>query len=75
MPICPIRRANHDPGMLCIDRTSEVLRDIGLERQPNMSKQEFRAASHKADRTMIVVLLIFVGLICLSIALSAFFSK
>ena len=64
-----------DPSMLCIDRTGEVLRDIGAERQPKMSEEEFKEAAHKTDKTMLFVLLIFVGLICLSIVLSMFFSK
>lgn len=75
MPICPICRANHDPSMLCIDRTGEVLRDIGAERQPKMSEEEFKETAHKTDKTMLFVLLIFVGLICLSIVLSMFLSK
>jgi hypothetical protein len=75
MPIRPICRANHDPSMLCIDRTGEVLRDIGAERQPKMSEKEFKEAAHKTDKTMLIVLLIFAGLVCLSILLSMFFSK
>jgi hypothetical protein len=75
MPICPICRANHDPGMLCIDRTGEVFRDIGAVRQPTMSKNEFKKAAQQTDRTMLFVLLIFVGLVCISIVLSMFLSK
>lgn len=75
MPICPICRANHDPGMLCIDRTSEVLRDIGVERQPTMSKEAFKEAARRTDRTMLFVLLIFLGLVCVSVFLSVFLSK
>ena len=61
--------------MLCIDRTGEVLRDIGAERLPKMSEKEFKQAAHQTDKTMLFVLLIFVGLVCLSIVLSAFLSK
>ena len=75
MPICPICRANHDPSMLYIDRTGEVLRDIRAERQPKMPEEEFKEAAHKTDRTMLFVMLIFAGLICLSIVLSMFLSK
>jgi hypothetical protein len=75
MPISPICRANHDPSMLCTDRTGEVLRDIGAERLPKMSDKEFKEAAHQTDRTMLFVLLIFVGLVCLSIVLSMFLSK
>ena len=75
MPICPICRANHDPSMLCIDRTGEVLRDIGAERLPKMSEKEFKQAAHQTDKTMLFVLLIFVGLVCLSIVLFTFLSK
>jgi len=62
-------------SMLCIDRTGEVLRDIGAERQLNMSEKEFKEAAHQTDRTMLFVLLIFAGIIRLSIALSMFLSK
>jgi hypothetical protein len=75
MPICPICRVNHDPSMLCIDRTGEVLRDIGAERQLKMSEKELKEAAYQTDRTMLLVLLIFVGIICLSIALSMFLSR
>ena len=75
MPICPICRANHDPGMLCIDRTGEVLRDIGAERQPTMSRNEFKKAAQQTDRTKLFVLQIVVGLVCISIVLSMFLSK
>jgi hypothetical protein len=61
--------------MLCIDRTGEVLRDIGAERQPKMSEKEFQDAAHQTDRTMLFILLIFVGLACLSVVLSMFLSK
>jgi hypothetical protein len=67
MPIFFIFRANHYSNMLCIDRTGEVLQDIGAERQPKMSEKEFKEAVHQIDRTLLFVLLIFVGLVCLSI--------
>lgn len=47
----------------------------GAERQPKISEKEFKEAAHQTDRTMLFVLLIFVGLICLSIVLSKFLSK
>lgn len=75
MPICPICRANHDSGMLCIDRTGKILRDIGATRKPKMTDNEFKEAARKTDRTMLIVLLIFAGLILAAITISMLVSK
>jgi len=64
MNFCPKCGAHHDPAFPCTDRAGEVMRDMGVERPPKMSKEEFRKLERRANRSMFIVgLLIMAGLI------------
>ena len=69
MAFCPICNAHHDPKRPCIDRTNEVLRDIGIEK-PSMPKGKFKNTEKLANKIMLVVLLAFTCIVLMVIFLS-----
>jgi lipoprotein NlpI len=66
---CPVCGAHHDPKMPCADRASELLRDVGIEQKP-MAKKELKSTIKKANRSLVVLLIVVLSLFLLTILLS-----
>lgn len=70
MSFCPKCGVHHDPNMPCFDRTEEILRDAGIHKKNQMSREEFKSTVQKANRSLIVLLLILAAAIPLGILLA-----
>ena len=72
MTFCPVCGAHHDPRAGCFDRTAELTRDAGMEQpESQMPAEELRKTVRQADRFMLIVLAILVGVIVLAAVLFA----
>lgn len=71
---CPICGTYHDPDFPCVDRAGELLRDAGIEPRP-MEKKEFQKTEKEANRSMIILFLVVVGVIILTVFIANFISK
>ncbi len=69
MSFCPVCGAHHDPKMPCADRAGELLRDAGIERKP-MAKKELQRTVKKANRSLVILLIVVLSLFPLTIILS-----
>jgi hypothetical protein len=58
MGFCPTCKRNHDPDINCTDGTTQLLRDIGIEKTNTSSKEEFKKIEKSANKAVIIVLLI-----------------
>jgi hypothetical protein len=67
MSFCPKCGIHHDPNMPCFDRTEEILRDAGIHKKKQMSGREFKSTVEKANKSLIVLLLILAAVIPLAI--------
>ena len=67
MPFCPICKGDHDPDVPCFGRGySQALRDAGIpEKRRRMSRKKFRQTVRRANRSLMGLLLIIVGLFCM----------
>jgi predicted nucleic acid-binding Zn ribbon protein len=74
MSFCPVCGAHHDPKFPCADRAGELLRDAGIEPKP-IAEKELKKTIKKANRSMIVLLIVVLSLLILTILLSEFISK
>ncbi len=74
MSFCPICGTHHDPNFPCADRAGELLRDAGIEPKP-MPEKEFKKTVKEANRSMIIIVIVVVGLILLTMLLAEFISK
>ena len=74
MSFCPICGTHHDPTFPCADRAGEVLRDAGIEAKP-MAEKEFKETVKKADRSMIILVIVVAGLMLLALLLAEFISN
>ena len=66
---CPICRTWHAPDVLCTDRTTELLRAVGIEPKPENEK-ELKETIRKADRSMLIILILIVAAILLGVLFS-----
>ena len=71
---CPICGTHHDPDFPCADRAGELLHDSGLEPK-KMDKKEFQKTVKEANRSMIIVAAVVVGLIILTVLLAEIISN
>jgi hypothetical protein len=71
---CPICATHHDPAFPCADRAGELLRDAGLEPKP-MKENEFQKTVKEANRSLIIIITVIVGLIILTVLLAEFIQK
>jgi len=60
MPICPICKTDHDPGLACFDKTGQALQDIGLKRRSKTSRKDLKETEKKANAVFIIFLLVLV---------------
>lgn len=56
---CPICKTYHDPNVVCTDRTGELLRAAGIEPKP-MAEKEFKETTKKANRSLLLFVLVVV---------------
>jgi hypothetical protein len=63
---CPICKTHHDPNVVCTDRAGELLRAAGIEQKP-MTKKEFEETAKKADRSLLMIILVFLAAFLLGI--------
>lgn len=66
---CPICKTYHDPNVVCTDRTGELLRAAGIEPKP-MNDKELKETVKKADRSMLIILVVLLAAILLGVILS-----
>jgi predicted nucleic acid-binding Zn ribbon protein len=71
MSFCPVCGAHHDPEMPCADRAGELLRNIGISPAP-MGKKDLNKTIKKANRSLVVLLIVVLSLFLLSILISYF---
>ena len=75
MPMSPFCRMNHESSVLCLDRTSTVLREAGIGTETNSAPENFRRMVKGSDRAMMIVLLVVVAIVALSGLFSTIFIK
>lgn len=73
MSFCPVCGAHHDPKMPCADRAGELLRDVGVKAKP-MAKKELKKTIKKANRGLVVILIVVLAF-CLLIFLLPYFNS
>lgn len=71
---CPICASHHDPSIGCADRVGEALREAGIERQP-MGKVELETTVKKANRVVVVSVIVVLSLLFLTILLALLMSN
>jgi F0F1-type ATP synthase assembly protein I len=64
MPFCPICESFHDRDVLCIDKTTQALRDMGIKKK-KPSKDKFKILIAQADMSFMKILLDLVALVLL----------
>ena len=69
MPICPICKTDHDPGLACFDKTGQALQDIGLRRRSRASRKDMKETEKKANAVFIILLVVFVAVLLLMLLL------
>jgi len=67
MAYCPICGTDHSPDILCSDKASDVLRHAGIRVGRKLSVRQFRDASKKARKSVIIWFLILGGSMALAI--------
>ncbi len=68
---CPICGVRHDPDVPCYDLTSQILKDVGIREQKQKPPGDFRSVARRADRSLIIILLIFAALAPLGMLMGA----
>ncbi|HAM51849.1 MAG TPA: hypothetical protein DCP92_14620 [Nitrospiraceae bacterium] len=66
MSFCPVCGAHHDPKMPCADRAGELLRDAGIEPRA-MGKKELKTTIKKANRSMVIILILVLSFLLLTV--------
>ncbi len=69
MSFCPVCGTHHDPAFPCADRAGELLRDAGIEPKP-MTEKEFKRTIKKANRSMLVFLIVVLSLLLLTVLIA-----
>lgn len=75
MSFCPVCKANHDPRMPCFSRTEEILWEADIHPKRQMSQKEFKATVHKANRSLVALLIILGAAVPLGILIGAIIGK
>jgi len=74
MSFCPVCGAHHDPKIPCADRAGELLRDAGIEPKP-MAEKELKKTIKKANRSMVIFLIVVLSLLLLTVLVAELISK